>query len=660
MTPARVLHLIWALHLGGAERQVLEIVRRLDRRRFDPVVGCLVRKGRWGEALEAEGVRVVDFAKRPGFDPTLLLRLARFLRRERFAIVHTHAFTAATWGRLAAALAGRPCMVVHEHSAFSLDSPLHSLVDRALAPLTDRWVPVSEQLARDLARGLGLPVPRLVTVRNGLPLPEGAPPVDRGAVRRELGADGFAKLVGTVGRLERRKGLEVLLEATQTLAGRRPDLGVVLVGEGPDREMLERQAGALGLGDRVLFAGRREDVPRVLAALDVFVLPSHSEGLSIALLEAGAASCPIVATDVGGNPEVIEDGRSGVLVPAGDPRALAEGLATVLDDPERARALGAAASRTVRERFSSDAMMKGIEDLYTDLLQPPDGSPRARFKAVPPRGRARGAARRMVARSADLLARRAPEPSLRILTYHRVNDRHPGDRMSVHPLAFRAQMEHLAASGRPVLPLAEAAARLRGEGPALPAGAVCLTFDDGYRDNLEFAAPVLEQMGFPATVFLLTGRMGAAATIDRYEGCCAYDRALDWPGAEELGARGFELGGHGHTHRDLAGLAPDELREEIIGCREAFVRSHGGAPRLFCYPRGSESEAVRAVVADAGFEAAVTGYPGVNVPQTEPLRLRRTEVSGQDGLADFRLKLDGTHDAWHRTSLRLRPSGARR
>lgn len=658
MTPARILHLIWALDLGGAERQVLEMVRRLDRRRFDPVVGCLVRRGRWGEALEAEGVRVVDFAKKPGFDPALLLRLVRFLRRERPAIVHTHAFTAATWGRLGAALAGRPPVVVHEHSAFSLDSALHRTVDRALAPLTDRWVPVSEALARDLSRVLGLPVPRLVTVHNGLPSPEGTPPVDPRAVRRELGAEGFGRLVGTVGRLERRKGLEVLLEAIRALSERYPDLGVVLVGEGPAREALERRVSDLGLERRVLFAGRREDVSRVLSALDVFVLPSHAEGLSIALLEAGAAARPIVATSVGGNPEVIEDGRNGVLVPAGDPRALAEGLSAVLADPRRARALGAAASRTVRERFSSTAMMEGIEDLYTDLLHPRDGSPRARFKAVPSGAGARGAARRLVARSASLLARKTREPSLRILTYHRVNDRHPGDRMSVHPLEFRAQMEYLAESGRPILPVAEAVARLRGDGPPLPPGATGLTFDDGYRDNLEFAAPVLERLGFPATVFLVTGRMGAVATIDRYEGCCAYDRALDWPQAKELESRGVELGGHGHTHRELATLNPGELREEIAGCREVFLRNRGRAPRVFCYPRGSESDSVRKAVAEAGFESAVTVYPGVNLPQTEPLLLRRTEVSGDDTLADFRMKLEGGFDAWHRAWQSVRPRGA--
>jgi peptidoglycan/xylan/chitin deacetylase (PgdA/CDA1 family) len=303
-------------------------------------------------------------------------------------------------------------------------------------------------------------------------------------------------------------------------------------------------------------------------------------------------------------------------------------------------------------------MMEGIEDLYRDLLHPRDGSPRARFKEMPPKPHVRGAVRRLVARSADLVSRRAPEPNLRILTYHRVNDRHPGDRMSVHPLAFRAQMEHLAESGRPVLPLAEAAGRLCGKGPPLPVGAVCLTFDDGYRDNLEHAAPVLEALGFPAAVFLVTGRMGVAATIDRYEGCCGYDRALDWPEAGELEARGFELGGHGHTHRELASLNPDELRDEVFGCRDGFTRSHGRAPRLFCYPRGSESEAVRAAVAAAGFEIAVTVYPGVNLPRTEPLLFRRTEISGDDTLADFRLKMDGAYDAWHRTWQRFRPRGA--
>jgi peptidoglycan/xylan/chitin deacetylase (PgdA/CDA1 family) len=253
---------------------------------------------------------------------------------------------------------------------------------------------------------------------------------------------------------------------------------------------------------------------------------------------------------------------------------------------------------------------------------------------------------------------RAPSPSLRILTYHRVNDRHPGDRMTVHPAAFRRQMELVAAAGRPVLPLDAAVARLGGEGPPLPDGALALTFDDGYRDNLECAAPILEQLGFPATVYLVTGRMGARTPIDRYASCCDHDGALTWSEALELAAKGHALGGHGRTHRELATLDQASVEQEVIGCRDDLLSHQGVAPTLFCYPRGSENAAVRKTVAAAGFRSAVSVYPGANAKGADAFLLRRTEVSGDDDDRDFRLKLGGGFDAWHRLWQSLRERGA--
>jgi glycosyltransferase involved in cell wall biosynthesis len=363
-----VLHLIWALDLGGAERQVIEIVRGLDRRRFEPLVGCLVRKGRWGTALESEGVPVFDLAKRPGIDPGLPFRLAGLMRRERVDVVHTHAFTAATWGRLAAVLARVPVVVAHEHSAFSLPSAVRRLVDRALAPCTDRWVAVSESLARDLLAGEGLPAARMTVIKNGIPTPLPIDPETVARVRRELEGPERGRLAGTVGRLEERKGLEVFLDALAALRQGRPDVRAALVGEGPLEGALRDRARALGLQDAVSFMGRREDVAAVLEALDVFVLPSHTEGLSIALLEAATAGCAIVATDVGGNPEVVTHGETGLLVPPGDPGALAQALGEVLDDPARAGRLGAAASADARRRFGSAPMVAALETLYDGLL----------------------------------------------------------------------------------------------------------------------------------------------------------------------------------------------------------------------------------------------------------------------------------------------------
>jgi len=260
--------------------------------------------------------------------------------------------------------------------------------------------------------------------------------------------------------------------------------------------------------------------------------------------------------------------------------------------------------------------------------------------------------RRAVARGAAVLAGGTVNHGLRILTYHRVNDDHRGDRLSVRTDSFREQMELLVASGRPVVSLGRALPALSGDQP-LPEDALAITFDDGYRDNLDVALPILERLGLPATVFVATGYVGTSATIDRYRGCCSEDRMLGWDDVRELMARGHEVGGHGRRHLELASLGAAEADADVTGCAADLATHTGVAPRLFCYPRGSHSPAVQACVAAHGFEAACTVSPGVNPPSCPLLSLRRTEISADDDIQDFRLKLEGGFDAWHRLAQRL-------
>jgi peptidoglycan/xylan/chitin deacetylase (PgdA/CDA1 family) len=259
--------------------------------------------------------------------------------------------------------------------------------------------------------------------------------------------------------------------------------------------------------------------------------------------------------------------------------------------------------------------------------------------------RVRSFVRRAFARASGLLSGRRVS-GLRILTYHRVNDDHPKDRLTVRSDAFRGQMQALRASGRPVLSLGQAVRGLRGEVP-LPEGAVVVTFDDGYEDNHSLALPILDGLGLPATFFLATGFMDTAKTLDRYRGCCTRDGMLRWEQALELRARGHELGGHGRTHLELGALDGERVAEEVEGCAADLARHTGERPRLFCYPRGSENARVRQVVAERGFEAACTVYPGANRAGEPLLALRRTEVSADDDRADFQMKLRGDFDAWH-------------
>jgi peptidoglycan/xylan/chitin deacetylase (PgdA/CDA1 family) len=253
--------------------------------------------------------------------------------------------------------------------------------------------------------------------------------------------------------------------------------------------------------------------------------------------------------------------------------------------------------------------------------------------------------RRAVTR--PFVPRTRPRDGLRILTYHRVNSTHPRDRLSVHPDAFAAQMDFLARSGRSVVPVEEALPALRGE-TALPPDAVALTFDDGFADNFTFAFPVLERHGFRAAFFLPTSHIGSSGTLDHYRACCTDDHLLDWDEVRVLRDAGHAIGGHGHTHRELHTLPDTEARAEIARSAGAIQAETRVRPRLFCYPRGQETAGIRQLVADAGFEAACTVRPGANPPGVDLFGLARTEVSGDDEIDDFELKLAGGFDQWHR------------
>jgi peptidoglycan/xylan/chitin deacetylase (PgdA/CDA1 family) len=265
--------------------------------------------------------------------------------------------------------------------------------------------------------------------------------------------------------------------------------------------------------------------------------------------------------------------------------------------------------------------------------------------------------RRFAARLTSLSRYPASGPSLRILTYHRVNDNHPGDRLSVHPLSFEAQMAYLA-ENYAVVPLSDAIDELRAESLSHHR-AVAVTFDDGYRDNFDIALPIMERNGVSATFFLVSELIGSSRRIARYDPCCDSDQNLDWSQVRELAARGHTLGGHGRTHRELPSLTREEARREIEGCRTDIERKSGHRPRIFCYPRGSESPSVRELVASAGYDASCTVYPGANRFGCDFLALRRTEISGADDLEDFQLKLEGRFDRLHQLTQALQRWGHR-
>ena len=365
----RVLALTVGWGLGGAERLLLLSVPRLRARGYDVRVGALKGDGPLRDDLERAGVPCVLFGARHRGDLGALVRLGRYLRRERIDVLHAHLFYANVAARLVGRLARVPVVLAAHHDTDVGMGPHHRLLERLTAPLSHRVLACSEAVRRYAIERYGIGPERVVTLHNAID-PDTIPgPEARARARAALAVRDDARLAGTLGRLhEPKKGLATFLQAAARVAASDPRARFVLIGDGPARGDLERLAAALGLQDRVRFIGERPDATSLLPGLDLLVQPSLWEGFGLSALEGMAAGVPVVATRVGGLVEVVRDGVDGVLVPPGDAPRLAEAIAVLFADPERAGRLGAAARTRAREEFHVDRLVAGTAELYDSLL----------------------------------------------------------------------------------------------------------------------------------------------------------------------------------------------------------------------------------------------------------------------------------------------------
>ncbi len=366
----RLLVLTVGFAVGGAEQLILVTAPRLQRLGFDVTVACLKGWGPIGDELERSGVRAVALGASGALDVRVAGRLLALLRRERTQILHAHRFLANLVARVIGRMAGVPVVIATHHDTDYEIGFAGRLLEGATASMSDTVLACSEAVRRHAIRAYGLRHGHVRTLRNALPDPGASwsDPARRARARQELGAAPGEQLIGTVGRLiEPKKGIPVFLTAARSLAEKLPDVRFVIVGDGPARSRLEETATRLGVAHRTTFAGERRDIPRVMDALDLLVQPSNWEGFGLTLLEAMAVGRPIVATRVGGIPEVVLDGRTGTLVPPGDPDALAGACFDLLADGERAARFGEAGRERVRAEFSIDRLVNDTASLYREL-----------------------------------------------------------------------------------------------------------------------------------------------------------------------------------------------------------------------------------------------------------------------------------------------------
>lgn len=370
--PVGVLHVcdkfgVAGSSIHGVSRLFSWWFPRYDASRFQVSLCGLKRPEPGSRALEQQGIPVRHLG-RGRFDPRILGDLVGLAREKDARILHVHGYAAADFGRLAARRVGA-ALVLHEHFADPRMPSYQALADRALAPLTDRAIAVSESTRDFLVRERHVPADRVRLIWNGAPLDEFAPVSKEVAqgTRSELGLPADAVVIGSIGRLNEQKGHRYLLDAA---AGALPDVPagrVLIVGDGDLEGPLREQARALGIADRVVFAGHRGDIPAVLGAVDVFCISSTYEGTPLTLFEAMAAGKAIVSTAVDGCREVIEDGVTGILVPPRDAATLALRLRELLLDGSRREALARAALRA-SSRYDIRRCVEAMQALYDEVL----------------------------------------------------------------------------------------------------------------------------------------------------------------------------------------------------------------------------------------------------------------------------------------------------
>ena len=371
--PIRVLQLITSLERGGAENHLLALLTHADRRAFELETAVLSGEGELVPVFRKAGIPVHLLKARNRFDPLALGRLVRLLREGHFDILHSHLFRADIYAGLAVARLGerRPLLVSTRHNddRFFLN-PFVGLVHYGVSARQDLIIAISDHIARfTVSRGVRHPE-RVRRVYHGL-----EPPVTKALeregqhIRQELGIGPHEFLVGNVGRLALQKGQRHLIAAMPLLLERVPRARAIIAGGGDLEDYLRDLANEMGVADRVHVLGPRKDVPALMHAIDVFVMPSIWEGFGLVLLEAMAAGRPIVASRVATIPEVVADGESGLLVPAGDPLALATALAELAEQPALAVRMGEAGRERLRKQFSVEKMVGDTELLYRELLE---------------------------------------------------------------------------------------------------------------------------------------------------------------------------------------------------------------------------------------------------------------------------------------------------
>ncbi len=368
-----VCHLVEDLHMGGVEELIWLIATGLDPARYRVKVCAVEEGGMTADRLRQAGISVTILGRKNYHQPATLRAIATFLRDENVSVLHTHMYFANMAGRWANVLAKVPVVLTTAYSTYHERKPHQRVMEWLWSHSTDRIIAAAETIRDFTARQSWIPLKKFIVIYDGARdawQEAQANGWTRGSARADLGLDERTRVIGCVARLDPVKGHDVLINAAALVLKHLPDAVLVLVGDGPRRAGLEAQVRTLGIERSVRFLGARQDVSRVLPAFDVFCLASSlREGCPLAVLEAMSARLPVVASRIGGIPEEVEEGKTGLLAPPGDAEALASALRRLLENPGEATEMGRQGRERYERLFSPKALIGQLDNLYQELLQ---------------------------------------------------------------------------------------------------------------------------------------------------------------------------------------------------------------------------------------------------------------------------------------------------
>lgn len=376
--PLRCVFVITSMPVGGAETLLVNMMRKMDPARITPEVVCLKEPGPLGQQIAGEFPVHSDLI-RGKFDLRVLGKLVKLLHRRRADMVVTvGAGDKMFWGRLAAHIAGVPVIASALHSTGWPDGV--GKLNRTLTRITDAFIGVADSHGKFLQEFEKFPADKVHVIRNGVDCERFAPNAEaRADVRRELGVAPETPLVGIVAALRSEKNHAMLVRAAAMMRNQHPDARWLIIGDGPERGLIETTAAELAIADRIVLLGTRHDTPRLVSALDVFTLCSLNEASPVSILEALACEVPVVATDVGSIGESIIDGKTGYLIASQDVDAMADSVSKLLADPSARRSMGRAGRDLVQATGSLESMVEGYtrlgQELYDARVRSPSSQP---------------------------------------------------------------------------------------------------------------------------------------------------------------------------------------------------------------------------------------------------------------------------------------------